>query len=60
MSYKVGIGSLSIVAVDIREALQVFDELSKHNGKRVIIRDLAGNKIDPDYLRAALAKTDRK
>jgi hypothetical protein len=60
LSYKVGIGSLSIVAADIREALRVFDELSKHNGKRVVIRDLAGNKVDPDYLRFALARTDQK
>jgi hypothetical protein len=60
LSYKVGIGSLAIVAADIREALQVFDELSKHNGKQVVIRDLAGNKVDADYLRIALAKTDQK
>ena len=41
MAYRVCVGSLSIIAANEGEALEVFKELSKHNA-RVIIRDDKG------------------
>ena len=55
MAYRVCVGSLSIIAANEGEALEVFKELSKHNA-RVIIRDDEGAQVDPDHLRSVLAR----